>query len=109
MVTMFRNVVSTDRKMNSDQKKVNSYVVSEFDKYQRILKDAGLSNVFRNNIELIFDKCKTDIVFRQADITVWLDCSKTKAANIITAMKKAGIIEPVKGFGLGRYRFIEVE
>lgn len=37
----------------------------------------------------------------------WLDCSKSKATNVMNALKQAGIIEKVKGLGPGKYRFRE--
>jgi hypothetical protein len=37
-----------------------------------------------------------------------LDCSKSKATNIMNAMKKAKVIEKVKGLGPGKYAFIEI-
>lgn len=38
----------------------------------------------------------------------WLKYSKSKATNIMTAMKKAKVVEKVKGLGPGRYKFIEL-
>lgn len=38
-------------------------------------------------------------MFGQANVMAWLDCSKSKATNVMNALKQAGIIEKVKGLG----------
>ena len=37
----------------------------------------------------------------------WLGCSKSKATNVMNAMKAAKVIEKVTGLGAGKYKFIE--
>ncbi len=39
----------------------------------------------------------------------WLNCSKSKATNIINAMKAANVIRKVTGLGSGKYEFIEMQ
>lgn len=118
MVTMFRKVSNTLQKVsiidpkvsnalnglsNTDQKKSNGFI-----SYQIKLVEAGITDKFIRNIEQVFVKSNSDTVFGQANVMEWLKCSKSKATNIVGTMKKAGIIEPVRGFGAGRYRFIEL-
>ena len=38
----------------------------------------------------------------------WLECSKSKATNIMNVLKMANVIEKVNGFGPGKYRFVHI-
>lgn len=94
---------NTLKKVGNDaQKKGN-----EFATYAEILKKAEISAKFVANIKIVFENSGTEHIFGQADIMAWLECSKSKATNVMNAMKKAEIVIKVKGFGAGKYRFIE--
>ena len=122
-VIMFRKVSSTAYKasnivhmVSSGQAKVSSTaqnvasgekkVSNTFTNYLPLLDEADITATFVHNIERVFDKCGTDMVFGQANIMKWLDCSKSKATNVMNAMKAAKIITKVTGLGAGRYKFI---
>ena len=124
-VTLFRKTGSASEKVSSASEKVSSTsekvssasekVSSEpkdsgntFDRYMTLLKSADVTDIYINNIRMVYQHCGTDIPFRQADVMVWLECSKSKATNIMNALKMAGIVEKVKGLGAGRYRFTDV-
>lgn len=47
------------------------------------------------------------MAFGQANVMEWLQCSKSKATNVMNAMKAAKVIRKVTGLGVGRYKFIE--
>jgi len=76
-----------------------------FAKYKTLLVDTGITKIYISNIERIY-KYVGQTVFRQSDVMEYLGCSKSKAGNIINAMKQAGIIRKVTGMGLGRYQFV---
>ena len=82
-------------------------VSNEFSNYEEILIKAGISTKFITNIKNIFENSGTETVFGQADIMTWLDCSKSKATNVMNAMKQAEIVEKVKGYGAGKYKFAD--
>jgi hypothetical protein len=42
------------------------------------------------------------------NIMEWLNCSKSKATNIMNAMKAAKVIKKVTGQGPGKYEFVKV-
>lgn len=42
------------------------------------------------------------------NVQEWLSCSKSKATNVMNAMKAAKVIKKVTGYGSGRYEFIEL-
>ena len=94
---------SSASKMNSTASKTSSH----WSKYETRLQQAGITKTYIASLRAVFGYCAEDQIFRQADIMVWLDCSKSKATNIIKCAKQAGIIEMVRGMGLGRYRFIK--
>lgn len=39
----------------------------------------------------------------------WLNCSKSKATNVMYVLKMANAIKKVKGFGPGKYRFLDLK
>ena len=46
-----------------------------------------------------------DSVFGRSDIASITNDSFTAAGNLITKLKDAGLIEPVSGYGKGKYKF----
>ena len=46
-----------------------------------------------------------DGVFGRSDIAAITKDSVTAAGNLITKLKNADLIEPVSGFGKGKYKF----
>lgn len=124
-VTMFRKTGNGSEKVSSNEQKVSntsekvsndtlnisnaeSKAINQFNNYMIMLDEAGVTDKFKKNIKQVFDQHDEDIPFGQSNIMKWLDCSKSKATNVMNAMKKAKIIEPVKGFGSGRYKFLNV-
>jgi hypothetical protein len=67
-----------------------------------------VTHTFINNIEQVFGKCGIGIPFGQTNVMEWLNCSKSKATNIMNAMKAARVINKVIGLGTGKYEFVEV-
>lgn len=100
--------ISTDHKMGSKTEIVGSTdqnADNAFAKYKTLLVDTGITKIYISNIERIY-KYVGQTVFRQSDVMEYLGCSKSKAGNIINAMKQAGVIRKVTGMGLGRYQFV---
>ena len=73
-----------------------------------MLHKAGITDKFIANIEIVYNKCDIIDFFGQADVQNWLECSKSKATNVMNAMRKSEIIEKIKGFGPGKYKFISI-
>ena len=96
-VTMFRKVSSSAQKVGSVDEKVSS----TFDKYVSMLKNAGITDKFIESIETVFHACDTSVVFGQVNVQEGLECSKSKATNVMKAMKTAKIIKKVPGAGFG--------
>ena len=67
-----------------------------------------MTDKFIENIESVFSICGTEGVFGQINVQEWLGCPKSKATNVMNAMKAAKIIKKVTGHGPGRYEFIEL-
>lgn len=101
-------VISIDQKMCNENQNVSNEsqkAGNEFTKYEGMLKAAGITNIFIMNIKVVYH-LNGQNVFKQSDVMKYLNCSKSKAGNVINAMKRAEIISKVKGMGPGRYRFI---
>lgn len=117
-VTIYRKVVNDSEKVSNDLKKVSNdsgkvsndsqKVSNAFEKYIPLLMDAGITEKFIGNIEKVFVASNIGVPFGQANIMEWLNCSKSKATNIMNAMKAAKVIKKVTGVRAGRYEFIEL-
>ena len=116
-VTMFRKVsndngkVSNDNgKVSNDNKKVsndNGKVSNDFEKYLPLFREAEITEKFIENSNKVFLQSGVNNSFGQKNVMEWLNCSKSKATNVMNAMKAAKVIEKVTGAGPGKYRFIE--
>ena len=54
----------------------------------------------------VFANMGIDGVFGRSDIAAITNDSVTAAGNLITKLKNADLIEPVSGFGKGKYKFV---
>ena len=102
-VTIFRKVSNESEKVSNEPEKVSN----TFEIYKALLIKAGITDKFIANINVVYDKCNIAEPFGQSNVQRWLDCSKSKATNVMNAMKKAEIICKVKGAGAGKYKFVE--
>jgi len=117
-VTLFRKASNTSEKVSNAQEKVSNAMEevsnaqkkasNTFDEYIPLLKDADATDIFINNIRKVYVHCNIGMPFGQADVMKWLNCSKSKATNIMNVLKKANVIEKVKGLGAGKYRFVDL-
>ena len=57
----------------------------------------------------VFANMGVDGVFGRSDIAAITKDSVTAAGNLITKLKNADLIEPVSGFGKGKYKFTPPE
>lgn len=132
-VTLFRKASNALEKVSNAQKKISNIqgkagnalekvsnthgeisnaqekVSNKFDNYVPFLKAVETTDIFINNIRMVYEHCNVDTPFGQANVMEWLECSKSKATNIMNVLKTAEIIEKVKGFGPGRYRFVDLQ
>ena len=131
-VTMFRKVVNAQEKVSSSaqngvntQEKVSSSAQNEvntqekvsssaqnigdaFNKYLPLFKEAEITDKYIKNIKQVYLMCGTEFPFGQGNVQEWLGCSKSKATNVMNAMKAAKIINKKSGYGLGKYEFIDL-
>jgi predicted HTH transcriptional regulator len=103
-VTLFRKVSNEPVKVSNEPIKVSN----AFGKYAQRFEEASVTEVFARNIESVFDNCGISVPFGQDNVMEWLDCSKSKATNLMNAMKAAKIISKVNGMGPGKYEFVEL-
>lgn len=54
----------------------------------------------------VFANMGVDGIFGRSDIAAITNDSVTAAGNLITKLKDADLIEPVSGFGKGKYKFV---
>jgi hypothetical protein len=109
-VTMFRKVSNAQEKVSKGHEKVSNAqekASNAFEKYIPLLEAARVTDTFILNIELVFERYERGVPFGQANVMEWLNCSKSKATNIMNVMKAANVIDKVTGFGPGKYEFVE--
>jgi predicted HTH transcriptional regulator len=116
-VTIFRKVSNAQEKVSKGLQKVSNaqekaskeldIVSNAFEKYIPLLEAARVSDIYKYNIGLVFERYERGVPFGQANVMEWLDCSKSKATNIMNVMKAANVLEKVSGFGPGKYEFVE--
>ena len=104
-VTLFRKASSTSKKVSSSPEKVSS----TFEKYALLLGKDNVSNTFIHNIRIVYENYSDEEPFGQINVMNCLNCSKSKATNIMNVLKQTGIIEKVSGFGIGKYKFKDIQ
>lgn len=115
-VTMFRKIAigdgkeeATSQKSNKISQKMNGTspnMASEFEKYLSLLEKANITKKYIANIQEVFNQYKLDEPFSQGNVKQLLDCSVSKATNIMQAMRKADIVEKTESYG--KYKFIKL-
>lgn len=83
-------------------------VSNAFEKYSLLFEGKEVTETFMHNIEQVFAHCGMGVPFGQANVMEWLNCSKSKATNVMNTMKGANVIRKVTGFGPGKYEFVEM-
>lgn len=84
-------------------------VSNTFEDYIPLLNAVGATDIYINNIRIVYEHCRVDTLFGQTNVMEWLNCSKSKATNVMNVLKMANAIEKVKGFGPGKYRFLDLK
>lgn len=106
-----KNMCNTIKEVsNAAGKVINNVqkVSNTFEKYMPLFREAEIVDKFIKHTEQVFCACGTGVPFGQANVQEWLSCSKSKATNVMNAMKAAKVIKKVAGYGSGRYEFIEL-
>jgi hypothetical protein len=70
-----------------------------------ILDKAEISSTMKNSILHLYQNISPNVAFGRKNISVINECSYSNAGYLITSMKQAKIIIPVKGKGKGKYIF----
>ncbi len=104
-VILFKKVSNASEKVSNAPKKVSN----TFEDYIPLLNEVGATDIYINNIRSVYEHCGVDTLFGQINVMEWLECSKSKATNIMNVLKMANVIEKVKGFGHGKYRFADIQ
>lgn len=84
-------------------------VSNTFEDYIPLLNAVGATDIYINNIRIVYEHCRVDTLFGQTNVMEWLNCSKSKATNVMNVLKMANAIEKVKGFGPEKYRFLDLK
>ena len=93
------------KKVSNAPKKVSN----TFEDYIPLLNAVGATDIYINNIRIVYEHCRVDTLFGQTNVMEWLNCSKSKATNVMNVLKMENAIKKVKGFGPGKYRFLDLK
>ena len=118
-VVLFKKVSNAPKKVSNAPKKVSNAsekvsnapktVSNTFEDYIPLLNAVGATDIYINNIRIVYEHCRVDTLFGQTNVMEWLNCSKSKATNVMNVLKMANAIKKVKGFGPGKYRFLDLK
>lgn len=111
-VVLFKKVSNAPKKVSNALEKVSNApkkVSNTFEDYIPLLNAVGATDIYINNIRIVYEHCRVDTLFGQTNVMEWLNCSKSKATNVMNVLKMANAIEKVKGFGPGKYRFLDLK
>lgn len=116
-VTIFRKTGNTTKDISNTPEKVSNTLQktsnkeqktsNAFEKYAAILKKEQVKEKVIAKIQMVHGEYGRDY-FGQRDVMNLLKCSKSTATNLMNIMKKSNIIEAVRGYGHGRYRFVDI-
>lgn len=101
MIKIIRKKLIQNDKVESNE--------NTFEDYIQLLNAVGATDIYINNIRIVYEHCRVDTLFGQTNVMEWLNCSKSKATNVMNVLKMANVIEKVKGFGPGKYRFLDLK
>ena len=59
-----------------------------------------------NNIILLWEKCGTTEIFGRSIVETVTGLKSSRASELLKLLVETEIIEPVKGYGKGKYKFI---
>ena len=104
-VVLFKKVSNAPKIVSNAPKKVSN----TFEDYIPLLNAVGATDIYINNIRIVYEHCRVDTLFGQTNVMEWLNCSKSKATNVMNVLKMANAIKKVKGFGPGKYRFLDLK
>ena len=111
-VVLFKKVSNAPKKVSNASEKVSNApkkVSNTFEDYIPLLNAVGATDIYINNIRIVYEHCRVDTLFGQTNVMEWLNCSKSKATNVMNVLKMANAIKKVKGFGPGKYRFLDLK
>ena len=89
---------------------VRSHIIPNFftDNYDHPIFECDVRLVdmviFQRNLRM-FEKFGYDEVFGRSEVTELLDLKNSSASKLLSNLVQADIIEPVSGYGKGRYKF----
>lgn len=59
-----------------------------------------------NNIILLWEKCGTTEIFGRSIVETVTGLKSSRASELLKLLVESEIIEPVKGYGKGKYKFL---
>ena len=74
---------------------------------EKLLKQFKLNVLTKNNIINIYNIFKDSIYFGRNDICKKINLAPSNISELIKKMLEMGLIEPVRGVGKGKYKFVK--
>lgn len=98
--------LSNNIKANIENEKANIQEIKVNIESKLANIDGDIFNKTREYIFILFDECDKKEFFGRSDVEHIIGLKSTRAYELIKLMLENNIIEPVKGYGKGKYRFI---
>lgn len=85
----------------------NIAITTDYVAIEAAIDGLNASQTTIKKAKAVYKNMGTDGIFGRSDISSITGDSVTAAGNLISKLKTASLIVPVKGYGKGKYRFIE--
>lgn len=85
----------------------NVAVISDYVAIEAAIDRLNASRATIKKAKTLYESMRTDGIFGRSDISSITGDSVTAAGNLISKLKAANLIVPVRGHGKGKYRFIK--
>ena len=100
------NLLIESEKVSVDGK--NMLIESENLLIKNAIEELNVNKNTKEKARILFAQMGIDGIFGRNDIMEITSVSITAAGNLITKLKNAGLVEPVSGYGKGKYRFVKL-
>lgn len=107
-VTLYNlNYSTTTNSANVSIEDESVAITTDYVAIEAAIDGLNASQTTIKKAKAVYKNMGTDGVFGRSDIASIAGDSVTAAGNLISKLKAASLIAPVKGYGKGKYRFIE--
>ncbi len=111
-VSMKKALIGTEKVLIDDEKVLiddEKVLIDDKKVLIEMLNGLDITEHTKENILILYREFGDDIVFGRTEISATCNVGISAAGKIINKLKNSNLIEPVKGFGKGKYKFSKIK